>query len=192
MNQFKINNKHFQPISLSSSSPPPGTEAWVGGWGLDGRRPSEVSSLPFFLVKSEFEFTFIFVLKDSTRIMVRMSRWHQTFDEFFELNIQNMYRKESLFSTHVNHGYYVQPTNILVSMANIWRTSGSNIWVATKQSRSSIPANGSSSTTRSHSQMAVLLFHRPQPFYFDQPHPRQFYTDQPYCRGAFVLNWQTK
>ena len=35
---------NFQPISLSSSSPPPGTEAWVGGWGLDGRRPSEVSS----------------------------------------------------------------------------------------------------------------------------------------------------
>ena len=34
---------NFQPISLSSSSPPPGTEAWVGGWGLDGRRPSEVS-----------------------------------------------------------------------------------------------------------------------------------------------------
>ena len=34
-----------QPIGLASSSPPPGTEAWVGGWGLDGRFPSEVSFL---------------------------------------------------------------------------------------------------------------------------------------------------
>jgi len=34
-------SQKIQPISLSSSSPSPGTEAWVGGWGLDGRRPSE-------------------------------------------------------------------------------------------------------------------------------------------------------
>ena len=43
--QCETNLFPLQPIGLASSSPPPGTEAWVGGWGLDGRFPSEVSFL---------------------------------------------------------------------------------------------------------------------------------------------------
>ena len=32
----------LQAINMAGATPPPGTEAWVGGWGLDGVRPSEV------------------------------------------------------------------------------------------------------------------------------------------------------
>lgn len=34
-------SRKIQPINMAGLTPPPGTEAWTGGWGLDGVTPSE-------------------------------------------------------------------------------------------------------------------------------------------------------
>lgn len=43
----------IQPINLASGSPPPGAEAWVGGWGLDGVRPSETLQITPMAVQQD-------------------------------------------------------------------------------------------------------------------------------------------
>ena len=38
-------NPNIAPIKVARQSPPPGTTAWVGGWGLDGFHPTRTLNL---------------------------------------------------------------------------------------------------------------------------------------------------
>ena len=45
----------IRPIRLARSSEPPGTTAWVGGWGLDGKYPTpELNLAPMAVQKDNF------------------------------------------------------------------------------------------------------------------------------------------
>jgi len=46
---------HITPIKLANFSPPPGTLSWVGGWGLDGYRPTKILNIaPMAVQKDSF------------------------------------------------------------------------------------------------------------------------------------------
>ena len=45
----------IRPVTVASHTPPPGTTAWVGGWGLDGSHPTPTLNLaPMAIQKDNF------------------------------------------------------------------------------------------------------------------------------------------
>lgn len=55
MRSAPTHSPHIAPIKVASFSPPPGTTAWVGGWGLDGHHPTKSLNLaPMALQKDSF------------------------------------------------------------------------------------------------------------------------------------------
>ena len=55
MRSAPTHSPHVSPIQVASFSPPPGTTAWVGGWGLDGHHPTKSLNLaPMAVQKDSF------------------------------------------------------------------------------------------------------------------------------------------
>ena len=128
--QCETNLFPLQPIGLASSSPPPGTEAWVGGWGLDGRFPSEVS------------FLFTFWRCGSTLQLTRMS------EHFFVNNSPGQHLDGN--KTDQQLCPFARWSHFQIALQLIKRVRG-NMYYTTSASTLHVQ--------RSHSQKAWALFH---------------------------------